>query len=99
MGGAYGRGHALWCLYRKRYISTGRAIAIYSATTVPNAVCRRVATKMAKSQLVIALVLLSLWPENGLGSHYRGGIIMVRPVPGGAPNQVIIICTVASQLL
>ena len=83
---------------RKRYVSTGRAIAIYSAT-VPNAVRRRVATKMAKSQLVIALVLLSLWPENGLGSHYRGGIIMVRPVPGGAPNQVIIICTVASQLL
>ena len=39
--------------------------------------------------LFLCLVLgLLLNLENVRGSHFRGGIFMIRPRPGGAANEV-----------
>ena len=37
---------------------------------------------------IVALVLFLYAVSGVFSSHFRGGIIMVRPQPGGAPKEV-----------
>ena len=40
------------------------------------------------AQAVFNLILLMYAVSGVFSSHFRGGIIMVRPQPGGAPKEV-----------
>ena len=45
--------------------------------------------KMAKLILLVEMVLLLFYAPSGVRStHFRGGIIMIRPQPGGASKEV-----------
>ena len=41
-------------------------------------------------ELVLFILALHWFSGDVLATHFRGGIIMVRPVDGGAPAQVYI---------
>lgn len=43
---------------------------------------------MKQGAIVFALLLYAVLGPGASSSHFRGGIIMVRPQPGGTPNEV-----------
>lgn len=43
---------------------------------------------MAEARTVCLLLLLLMMADTVLSTHFRGGIIMTRPLPGGSQNEV-----------
>jgi len=41
-----------------------------------------------ESSVLLRIAVLWLLPSVILSSHFRGGVFMVKPKPGGAPKEV-----------